>query len=140
MSMVLGMVQLVESTVPALFVFGDSLLDTGNNNNMSTLVKATSPPYGNYPSGTRWKVFQLSCLYRFCWWVSEFCFVGIEIDQHWSHPSEYFWMLYCSSILIFSCTSKSALPSTLYDYGDIEHGVNFASSALASLMLLNRSK
>ena len=44
MSMVLGMVQLVESTVPALFVFGDSLLDTGNNNNMSTLVKATSPP------------------------------------------------------------------------------------------------
>ena len=52
MSMVLGMVQLVESTVPALFVFGDSLLDTGNNNNMSTLVKATSPPYGNYPSGT----------------------------------------------------------------------------------------
>jgi len=52
MSMVLGMVQLVESTVPALFVFGDSLLDTGNNNNMSTLVKATSPPYGNYPSRT----------------------------------------------------------------------------------------
>ena len=50
--MVLGMVQLVESTVPALFVFGDSLLDTGNNNNMSTLVKATSPPYGKYPLGT----------------------------------------------------------------------------------------
>ena len=67
MCMVLGMVQLVESIVPALFVFGDSLLDTGNNNNMSTLVKATSPPYGNYPSGTRWKVFQRSCLYRFCW-------------------------------------------------------------------------
>lgn len=51
MSMVLSMVQLVESTVPALFVFGDSLLDTGNNNNLSTLVKASSPPYGDYPAG-----------------------------------------------------------------------------------------
>lgn len=51
MSMVSGIVQLLESTVPALFVFGDSLLDTGNNNNVSTLVKATSPPYGDYPPG-----------------------------------------------------------------------------------------
>lgn len=51
MGMVSGIVQLVESTVPALFVFGDSLLDTGNNNNMSTLVRAASPPYGDYPAG-----------------------------------------------------------------------------------------
>ena len=49
MSMVLGMVQLAESTVPTLFVFGDSLLDTGNNNNLSTLVKSSSPPYAGYP-------------------------------------------------------------------------------------------
>eukprot|EP00253_Pinus_taeda_P026971 PITA_26971 len=53
MIMALGIdLQLVECKVPALFVFGDSLLDTGNNNNLSTMVKATSPPYGNYPPGT----------------------------------------------------------------------------------------
>eukprot|EP01018_Ginkgo_biloba_P018880 Gb_18924 [translate_table: standard] len=40
--------------VPALFVFGDSLLDTGNNNNLITIVKANSPPYGSdYHNGTR---------------------------------------------------------------------------------------
>jgi hypothetical protein len=32
--------------VPALFVFGDSLLDTGNNNGLLTIARASSPPYG----------------------------------------------------------------------------------------------
>ncbi|MCO5583187.1 hypothetical protein L7F22_037095 [Adiantum nelumboides] len=31
---------------PAFFIFGDSLSDTGNNNNLVTLAKATRPPYG----------------------------------------------------------------------------------------------
>ncbi|XP_042509636.1 GDSL esterase/lipase EXL3-like [Macadamia integrifolia] len=33
-------------TAPALFSFGDSLLDTGNNNNLRTVVKCNFPPYG----------------------------------------------------------------------------------------------
>lgn len=33
-------------TVPALIVFGDSIVDTGNNNNLNTLVKSNFPPYG----------------------------------------------------------------------------------------------
>ena len=33
-------------TVPALIVFGDSIMDTGNNNNLKTLVKCDFPPYG----------------------------------------------------------------------------------------------
>lgn len=42
--------------VPALFIFGDSLVDVGNNNYLSTLVKANLPPYGrdfvnHHPSG-----------------------------------------------------------------------------------------
>ncbi|KAL5545977.1 hypothetical protein UlMin_005664 [Ulmus minor] len=32
--------------VPALIIFGDSVVDVGNNNNLLTLVKANFPPYG----------------------------------------------------------------------------------------------
>nr|GMD72735.1 GDSL esterase/lipase At1g71691-like [Ipomoea batatas] len=32
--------------VPAMFIFGDSLIDSGNNNNLLTLAKANYPPYG----------------------------------------------------------------------------------------------
>ncbi|OVA19457.1 Lipase [Macleaya cordata] len=32
--------------VPALYIFGDSVVDVGNNNNLSTLVKANFLPYG----------------------------------------------------------------------------------------------
>ncbi|KAJ7976026.1 GDSL esterase/lipase [Quillaja saponaria] len=32
--------------VPALIIFGDSVVDVGNNNNLFTLVKANFPPYG----------------------------------------------------------------------------------------------
>ncbi|KAH6780214.1 GDSL-like Lipase/Acylhydrolase superfamily protein [Perilla frutescens var. hirtella] len=33
-------------TIPAVFAFGDSIVDQGNNNAMKTLVKANFPPYG----------------------------------------------------------------------------------------------
>ncbi|CAI0382538.1 unnamed protein product [Linum tenue] len=33
-------------TVPAIFIFGDSIMDTGNNNNLATVVKANFQPYG----------------------------------------------------------------------------------------------
>ncbi|CAI0435136.1 unnamed protein product [Linum tenue] len=37
---------------PAVFVFGDSILDTGNNNYLPTLSKCNFPPYGrNFPGG-----------------------------------------------------------------------------------------
>ncbi|KAJ4979622.1 hypothetical protein NE237_010402 [Protea cynaroides] len=32
--------------VPALFIFGDSVVDVGNNNNLITIVKSNFPPYG----------------------------------------------------------------------------------------------
>ncbi|KAF4371604.1 hypothetical protein F8388_003214 [Cannabis sativa] len=32
--------------VPAVFVFGDSIVDVGNNNNLPTLIKSNFPPYG----------------------------------------------------------------------------------------------
>ncbi|KAL2345850.1 hypothetical protein Fmac_007135 [Flemingia macrophylla] len=36
----------------AFFVFGDSLVDNGNNNYLATAARADSPPYGiDYPSG-----------------------------------------------------------------------------------------
>lgn len=35
-----------QSLVPAVFIFGDSVVDVGNNNNLYTLVKANFPPYG----------------------------------------------------------------------------------------------
>ena len=38
---------------PALFAFGDSILDTGNNNNLGTLTKSNFPPYGRNFIGGR---------------------------------------------------------------------------------------
>lgn len=44
-------------TIPALFAFGDSIVDPGNNNYISTLIKCNFPPYGrdfaegNLPTG-----------------------------------------------------------------------------------------
>ncbi|KAI5412351.1 GDSL esterase/lipase At5g22810 [Lathyrus oleraceus] len=32
--------------VPALFIFGDSVVDAGNNNNLYTFIKSNFPPYG----------------------------------------------------------------------------------------------
>ena len=32
--------------IPAIYVFGDSLLDSGNNNHIRTKSKANFPPYG----------------------------------------------------------------------------------------------
>ncbi|CAH9106006.1 unnamed protein product [Cuscuta epithymum] len=40
------------SQVPGLFIFGDSLLDNGNNNNINSLAKANYLPYGiDFPGG-----------------------------------------------------------------------------------------
>nr|BAG68910.1 GDSL-motif lipase [Arabidopsis thaliana] len=42
----------INATIPALIVFGDSIMDTGNNNNLPTLLKCNFPPYGkDYPGG-----------------------------------------------------------------------------------------
>lgn len=35
-----------EPQVPCYFVFGDSLVDNGNNNNLVTQAKVNYPPYG----------------------------------------------------------------------------------------------
>ncbi|CAI0475381.1 unnamed protein product [Linum tenue] len=41
-----------EPKVPCYFIFGDSLFDPGNNNNLNTTMKANYPPYGvDFPSG-----------------------------------------------------------------------------------------
>ena len=42
-----------EPLVPALFIFGDSLVDNGNNNAILTLARANYRPYGiDFPQGT----------------------------------------------------------------------------------------
>ncbi|OWM68221.1 hypothetical protein CDL15_Pgr004703 [Punica granatum] len=39
-------------TVPAVFVFGDSIVDPGNNNELQTIAKCNFPPYGrDFPGG-----------------------------------------------------------------------------------------
>ena len=41
-----------ESQVPCLFVFGDSLSDNGNNNNLPSTTKSNYKPYGiDFPTG-----------------------------------------------------------------------------------------
>ena len=58
--MILGMVLVLgviivpraEARPRAFFVFGDSLVDNGNNNYLLTTARADSPPYGiDYPTG-----------------------------------------------------------------------------------------
>ncbi|KAL4186987.1 hypothetical protein AMTRI_Chr09g16600 [Amborella trichopoda] len=45
-------VQVVAMT-PAVFFFGDSIFDVGNNNYLDTIAKANIPPYGiDFPGGT----------------------------------------------------------------------------------------
>lgn len=40
----------LEAEAKAFFVFGDSLVDSGNNNYMPTIIRADKPPYGiDYP-------------------------------------------------------------------------------------------
>lgn len=36
----------IDAEVPAVIVFGDSSVDTGNNNELSTLLKSNFEPYG----------------------------------------------------------------------------------------------
>lgn len=41
----------LETEARAFFVFGDSLVDNGNNNYLATSARADSPPYGiDYPT------------------------------------------------------------------------------------------
>lgn len=42
-----------EPQVPGFFIFGDSLVDNGNNNGILTLARANYRPYGiDFPQGT----------------------------------------------------------------------------------------
>lgn len=40
------LVSAVEGSVPAIFVFGDSLVDNGNNNYISSVARSNYYPYG----------------------------------------------------------------------------------------------
>lgn len=41
-----------ETSVPAVIVFGDSIVDTGNNNYLPTIAKCNFSPYGkDFPGG-----------------------------------------------------------------------------------------
>jgi hypothetical protein len=44
--LVLGLFVADGRLVPALFIFGDSIFDVGNNNNLFTIIKSNFPPYG----------------------------------------------------------------------------------------------
>ncbi|CAA7024073.1 unnamed protein product [Microthlaspi erraticum] len=47
-----AMKQAENATIQALIVFGDSIMDTGNNNNLPTLLKSNFSPYGKqFPGG-----------------------------------------------------------------------------------------
>lgn len=49
--LVLGSLSTPSEAARAFFVFGDSLVDNGNNNYLATTARADSPPYGiDYPT------------------------------------------------------------------------------------------
>lgn len=46
-----GVFGLINADDRAFFIFGDSLVDNGNNNYLATLARADAPPYGvDYPT------------------------------------------------------------------------------------------
>lgn len=48
----MGIILSKQAEARAFFVFGDSLVDSGNNNYLATTARADSPPYGiDYPTG-----------------------------------------------------------------------------------------
>ncbi|KAA8515024.1 hypothetical protein F0562_018189 [Nyssa sinensis] len=48
----LGQLAVGEPQVPCYFIFGDSLVDNGNNNDLQTSAKVNYPPYGvDFPGG-----------------------------------------------------------------------------------------
>lgn len=51
-AMMLVAVVVAEPIAPCYFIFGDSLVDNGNNNNINSLAKANYLPYGiDFPGG-----------------------------------------------------------------------------------------
>jgi hypothetical protein len=60
--------------VPALIAFGDSIVDTGNNNHILTVVRANFPPYGKDFPGHR-------ATGRFCDGKITVDFLGISTKQ-----------------------------------------------------------
>jgi hypothetical protein len=65
--------------VPALIAFGDSIVDTGNNNHLLTVVRANFPPYGKDFPGHR-------ATGRFCDGKIAVDFLGISTKQSHLRP------------------------------------------------------
>ncbi|XP_042514355.1 GDSL esterase/lipase 7-like [Macadamia integrifolia] len=71
---------------PALYIFGDSLTDSGNNNNLHTLAKANYKPYGmDFPDGPTGRFTNGKTLVDF---LAQFLglplvppYLGLSVDQ-----------------------------------------------------------
>lgn len=87
-------------TTPAVFFFGDSILDTGNNNNLTTEMKCNFRPYGmDFPSGVATGRFNNGkvasdyiCSYSLHWpnmyfSIFIFCYGSNNIYICWFHNS-----------------------------------------------------
>lgn len=69
---------------PALFIFGDSLIDNGNNNYIPAIARANYPPYGidiGGPTG------------RFCNGLTVPDYAGKNINSHVGFGSIYFFFI-----------------------------------------------
>lgn len=120
--------------VPALCIFGDSVVDVGNNNNLPTLIKANFPPYGrdflgHRPTG------------RFCNGKLATDYTGKRIStmlkrlHHWNH---FCYTIRSNIYCIFSSCIAEYLGFTSYPPAYLSQeakgssilaGVNFASAA-----------
>ena len=51
LGLVFALIVAPQAEARAFFVFGDSLVDVGNNNYLATIARADAPPYGiDYPT------------------------------------------------------------------------------------------
>ena len=101
-SLILGLVITLASVIPevearAFFVFGDSLVDNGNNNYLATTARADAPPYGvDYP--THRATGRFSNGFNIPDLISTVMFFLKKKNQY------DFFLLDCKYIFFFSCT------------------------------------
>lgn len=82
--------------VPCYFIFGDSLVDNGNNNNMASLAVANYPPYGiDFPGGPSG---------RFSNGLTTVDAIGVPIPAMTTMPSHFFLLANNQSYNLPTCS------------------------------------
>ena len=117
-----------EPQVPCYFVFGDSLMDNGNNNNLVTTAKVNYPPYGiDFPDGPTGRFSNGRNTADVIGTIFQWVFIYTKIVRHlYNSFMHYVFFCITADLLGF----KSYIPPfATANSEQIISGVNYASGA-----------